>query len=250
MALELIAVGMETEIDREIRAWAMSEVLPWRMRCLCKGNLLRSGSSVKSSNEFVSRPHSAGYCGHRTKGARTRTLRCQKTLPNVLGLFEAVLRVYPSIPDTTFIMDIGDMPPPSRDTPIFQFQKPNGSSAILLPDIDFLGLDFYPQPGYADKIPYQEKTTSAIFVGGTSGQTNTVETVREPVAPRLQAGKHFRGHPDIHFLLTTLSRCENAEAEQALRDLGFGGPTVPWSEQFPHKFIILSTEMEQPVRGW
>ena len=206
---------------------------------LCKGDLFRRGSSVKSNSKFVSRPHSAGYCDHRTEAARTRTPRCPKTLPNVSWPFRsrcsAFIRQF-LIRCSSWTSAICRLH--AQDTPIFQFQKPNGSSAILLPDIDFLGLDFYHQPGYADKIPYQEKATSAIFVGGTSGQVNTVETVREPVAPRLQAGKHFRGHPDIHFLLTTLSRCQNAEAEQALRDLGFGGPTVPWSEQFPHKFII------------
>ncbi len=162
----------------------------------------------------------------------------QKRCQMYFGLFEEVLGAYPSIPDTMFIMDIGDMPTPSQDIPIFQFQKPTGSSAILLPDIDFIGLDYYHQPVVADNIPYQEKATSAIFVGGTSGQRNTVETVRAPVAPRLRIAKHFRGHPDIHVLLTTLTACENAEAEQALRDLGFGGPPIPWNEQFPHKFII------------
>jgi Glycosyl transferase family 90 len=233
-----IDIGMETEIDREIRAWAMSEVLPWRMRHLPKeafsATAARSRATIAAFVVCIRK----GAVSIESKAREFEHPDAKKRCQMYLGLFEAVLRVYPSIPDTMFILDIGDMPPPCGDTPIFQFQKPYGSSAILLPDIDFLGLDFYHQPGYADKIPYQEKTTSAIFVGGTSGQTNTVETVREPVAPRLQAGKHFRGHPDINFLLTTLSRCENAEAEQALRDLGFGGPTVPWSEQFPHKFII------------
>jgi hypothetical protein len=233
-----IDIGMETEIDREIRAWAMSEVLPWRMRRLARetfsATVTRSRATIAAFVVCIRK----GAVSIEPKARELEHPDAKKRCQMYLGLFEAVLRVYPSIPDTMFILDIGDMPAPCADTPIFQFQKPNGSSAILLPDIDFLGLDFYHQPGFADQIPYQEKATSAIFVGGSSGQTNTVETIRAPVAPRLQAAIHFRGHPDIHVLLTLLSRCENAEAEQALRDLGFGGPRVPWSEQFPHKFII------------
>ena len=91
-----------------------------------------------------------------------------------------------------FGQQIGDVPCfHAARIHLFQFQKPYGSSAILLPDIDFLGLDFYHQPGYVDQISYQDKATSAIFVGGSSGQTNTVETIREPVAQRLKAAIQF-----------------------------------------------------------
>ena len=163
MALELIAIGMETEIGREIRAWAMSEVLPWRMRRLAKETFCAAAArSRATTSSFLVRIQQ----GVVTIDPKLRELErpdAQKRCQMYLGLFESVLRVYPSIPDTMFIMDIGDMPAPCADTPIFQFQKPNGSSAILLPDIDFLGFDFYPQPAITDKIPYREKATSATL---------------------------------------------------------------------------------------
>jgi Glycosyl transferase family 90 len=149
-----------------------------------------------------------------------------------------VLEAHPAIPNTTFVLDVADRPVPNTNVPTFQFQKPAGSKSILIPDIDFLNWDYYEQPSVADTIPYAEKAISAIFVGSTSGQNNTVETVRSPVAPRLRAAKYFRGHPDIHFFLPNLCKCENAEAERSLRDLGFGGPKIPWSTQFGHRFII------------
>ena len=159
-------------------------------------------------SNFVRCSYPGWYRIGRTKAPRVRTSRRKKTLPNVPSPFRGGATRVPSIPDTMFIMDIGDMPSPSLDTPLFQFQKPRGSHSILLPDIDFIGLDYYHHSAVADRLLYQEKATSAIFVGGTSGQTNTVETIRTPVSPRLRVAKHFRGRPDIRVLLTTLSRCE------------------------------------------
>jgi hypothetical protein len=229
---------METEIDRNIRAWAMSEVMPWRMRRLADDAVphaaLQLNARSKTAFIYTVRDGSVSVEAKRSELALAHAeLRSQM----YLGFFQEVLRDYP-IPDTTFILDVDDMPQPSPTVPILQFQKPAGSFSILVPDIDFIGWNHYFQPDIVDTIAYDSKSVSAIFVGGTSGQTNTVETVLNPVAQRLLAAKYFRGHPDVHFYLTTLSRCANAEAEQALRDLGFGGPQIQWSEQFAHKFII------------
>jgi predicted O-methyltransferase YrrM len=230
---------METEVDRNIRAWAMSEVMPWRMRMLADEAVphaaLQLNARSKTAFIYVVRD---GNVSVEAKRSELALAHAERRSQMYLGFFQEVLRDYPSIPDTTFILDVDDMPPPRPTVPILQFQKPAGSFSILVPDIDFIGWNHYPQPAIVDAITYDSKAVSAIFVGGTSGQTNTVETVLNPVAQRLRAAKYFRGHSDVHFYLTTLSRCANVEAEQALRDLGFGGPPIQWSEQFAHKFII------------
>jgi hypothetical protein len=53
--------------------------------------------------------------------------------------------------------------------PTFCFQKVDGMTQILLPDIDFLANTFYVNDEFRDDIDYSENTCSAIFVGGTTG---------------------------------------------------------------------------------
>jgi hypothetical protein len=231
-------LAINADIDRNIHAWAMSEIMPWRMRCLA-GNLVPDAavqlSATRNMFKFTVRE---GGISVEPRSSQLAEAAADRRCRTYLGFFQEVLRAYPSIPDTMFILSVGDMAPLGLDTPFFQFQKPAGSSSILLPDVESIEMEYYHQPSLADNIPFAKKASSAIFVGGTSGQLNTVETVRNPVAQRLRAAKYFRGHSDVHFLLTSLAQCENAEAEQALRELGFGGQRIPWHEQFPHKFII------------
>jgi predicted O-methyltransferase YrrM len=229
---------METEIDRNIRAWAMSEIMPWRMRGLADNAIPQAALQLNATKTAFIYTVRDGSVYVEAKRSELALAGAERRSQMYLGFFQEVLRDHPSIPDTTFILDVDDMPLPRPTVPILQFQKPAGSFSILVPDIDFIGWNYYPQPAIVDTIAYDSKSVSAIFVGGTSGQTNTVETVLNPVAQRLRSAKYFRGRSDVNFYLTTLSRCENAEAEQALRDLGFGGPPIQWSEQFAHRFII------------
>lgn len=232
-----MCIGADTDIDRTIYSWAMAEVMPWRMQCIADSVIPDAAAKLNATETayiFTVREGGISVEPKRSKLANDADVRSRM----YLDFFRKVLGAYPAIPDTTFIVDVGDMPPPRPNVPTFQFQKPSGAFSILLPDIDFMGWNYYHQAGIVDTAPYAEKALSAIFVGGTSGQMNTAETVRNPVASRLRTAKHFRGHPDIQFLLPKLCQCENSEAERALRDLGFGGPPIPWSEQFGHKFII------------
>jgi hypothetical protein len=230
-------VDTDTDIDRKIHSWAMAEVMPWRMRCIAASAIPDAAAELNTTETAYTFTIREGGISVESKLGKFANVAHPRSRIH-LDFFHEVLRVYPSIPDTTFILDIGDMPPPSPNVPAFQFQKPAGAFSILLPDIDFIGWNYYTLAVIVDTAHYAEKALSAIFVGGTSGQLNTVETVRNPVASRLRSAKYFRGHPDIRFLLPKLCQCANPEAERALRDLGFGGPPIQWSEQFGHKFII------------
>lgn len=230
--------AMNADIDRNIHAWAMSEIMPWRMRCLAADVVPDAAAQLSAARNMFKFTIREGRISVEPISSQLAEVVADRRSRTYLGFFQEVLRAYPSVPDTMFFVCVGDMAQPGFDTPFFQFQKPAGSSSILLPDVEFIELEYCHQPALTDNIPYSKKALSAIFVGGTSGQLNTVETVRNPVAQRLRAAKYFRGHPDVHFLLTSLAQCEDTEAEQALRDLGFGGPRIPWPEQFQHKFII------------
>src|SRR5271156_5020918 len=107
-----IDIRMETEIDREIRAWAMSEVLPWRMRHLPKEAFSATAARSRATIAAFVVSIRKGAVSIEPKAREFEHPDAKKRCQMYLGLFEAVLGVYPSIPDTMFILDIGDMPPP------------------------------------------------------------------------------------------------------------------------------------------
>lgn len=156
-----------------------------------------------------------------------------------LAFFQDVVREHRLDIDTTFVLDVGDGGLESTVLPVFLFQKPQGSTAVLIPDIDFLGQQFYERDEYADARAYADKSTSAVFVGSTTGAIYTQESVRALAPPRLHAAEYFRNKPDVTFMLTHLVQCDSPETEALLRSMGFGdGRYVKWREQFRHKLVL------------
>jgi len=141
--------------------------------------------------------------------------------------------------DTRFALNVRDEVPEIVRAPIFGVQKPAGSDVVLLPVIDFLVCDFYIYENFDDPFTYDQKSTSAIFVGSTTGCLYTEEIVRSLAAPRLRAAVYFKNKPRVHFLLPQITQCNSKETEELLRKMGFGnGPRIPWKSQMAHKFII------------
>lgn len=141
--------------------------------------------------------------------------------------------------ETSFAIDVSDSGYPDGRAPVFSFQKPSGSNAVLFPDIDFLALNFYAQEDTKDLLEYEQKNCSAIFVGSTSGASNTAEVVRNLTSPRLRIAEYFRNNPYVHVHLPLVVQCDNAETEKLLREMGYGdGRRIPWREQFRHKFML------------
>lgn len=141
--------------------------------------------------------------------------------------------------ETVIAIDIGDKPHARVDTPIFGFQKERSSPAILLPDIDFLRENFYRNPAFLDQTPYEQKSTSAIFVGSTSGGgLITMQAVRNLSVPRIRSAVYFKGNQDVEFRLPAIVQCDSVETEDLIRSLGICGDRVAYVAQFHHKFII------------
>jgi hypothetical protein len=131
-----------------------------------------------------------------------------------------------------------DGPFETATAPIFAFQKPPGSHAILLNDPDFISNAFYPRVPCADPYPYDRKIDKAVFVGATTGAMHTEESVAELRDPRLRAGVAFRDSQEVDFKLPKITQCTTEAAAERIRALGFGHGQYDWGYQFGYKFMI------------
>jgi len=160
------------------------------------------------------------------------------------GFFQRILNSSQIPLETIFAVCVRDEPKMEvLDYPLFSFEKSRGSNLILLPDIDFLNSDFYISEKYADKKQFCEKSTTAVFVGATTG-AERIDGIRvilkEKIKnlPRIKSALFFKDHPDVIFELPKVVHAKSAEVEEEIRRLDLGGAIREWSEQFDHKFII------------
>jgi hypothetical protein len=156
-----------------------------------------------------------------------------------LNFIQSVVITYQLDFETSFAFDVPDGGMASDNAPVFVFQKPIGSDTVLFPDIDFLLGQFHTYPDVTDQDSYDEKETSAIFVGSTTGANITEDVARYLRSPRLKAANYFFDHPLVQFFLPSIVQCESDEARQLLEQMGFGsGKKISWRAQLKHKFLI------------
>ncbi len=123
--------------------------------------------------------------------------------------------------------------------PIFSLQRSDDQTWLLLPDIDFLSLDFYEDARFKDTLPYARKVARAVFAGATSGGTNTVQRILAATLPRLRAAAFFNGRLDVDFRLPNIVQCDGDEARKLLEAQPYcQRPVLQWSEQFHSRFLI------------
>ncbi|WDF72762.1 glycosyl transferase family 90 [Novosphingobium sp. KACC 22771] len=157
--------------------------------------------------------------------------------PWYLHLFRMVLAEGNFLFEGTLAMSLEDLAEESKDFPIFSFQKKFGSNLILLPDIDTLQFNFY-EDAQDDTRQYDDKSSSGIFIGATTGMAHSEESVAALVSQRLRSGVFFRDKPEVEFRLPMICQCLTPEAHQAIEALGFGVGPGDWAEQFEHKFLL------------
>jgi hypothetical protein len=152
--------------------------------------------------------------------------------------FEDVIREHCPDLECRLAMSMDDRAPTSMTSsfPIFAFQKPRGSHAILLPDIDAIEQDFYINE--RDPLFYADKINKAVFVGSTTGMTHTLKSVHALSNERLRLGKYFQNAPNVTFHLPNIVQCDSSETEDAIRALGFGSGTLSWQQQFRYRFLL------------
>lgn len=139
--------------------------------------------------------------------------------------------------DVVLAIDLEDGGFASDTAPIFVIQKLAGSSSVLLPHHEFILTGFH--EACRDEIAYRDKSLQASFIGATTGGGDdiSVDSVRNLGFPRLRSAMYFKNHPFVDFRLTKIVQC-SPEAEQLLREMGFGTGERKFEEQFVGKFII------------
>jgi len=151
--------------------------------------------------------------------------------------FAAVVREFCPAVECRLAMSMDDKPFEPSTVPLFSFQKLRGSHAVLLPDIDAIEHRFY--VGVADDtIPYTQKVNKAVFVGSTTGEIHTLQSVQALKNQRLKLGVFFQGNPDVIFKLPNVAQCDSPATEQAIRALGFGTGAMNWQQQLTYRFLL------------
>lgn len=157
---------------------------------------------------------------------------------NYQQFLQAVVKNYCPDLETRIAIFLADRGVPDADVPIFSFQKPYDSRAVLMPDIDLLVGGFDTIAGFRDPFTYMDKSCTATFAGSTTGAMINEQTAHEMSLPRLRSAMFFRDHPAVDFRLPAIVQA-NAAATAILRGKGIGdGVTVPWKEQCRHRFLI------------
>ena len=160
--------------------------------------------------------------------------------PLYLKFLNEVVSEYCADLETDVLLHVGDGGVTRESVPIFAFQKHVGANAILMPDVDFLEMDFYEsQRDLLDEAEYNSKSCSAVFAGSTTGKKITKTMIQERQLPRLRSALFFKDEPSVDFRLPVITRDTPDDAKAALWELGFGrGDRLSYPDQFGHKFII------------
>ncbi|MCX7099439.1 MAG: glycosyl transferase family 90 [Methylococcales bacterium] len=134
------------------------------------------------------------------------------------------------------------------NVPTFSFQKDIFENGFLLPDIDFLDLDFYKDNRFNfDEKEFCQKKNSAIFVGSTTGapyldgvgRFYDKDTIIKGLIPRVNSALYFKESEIVNFYLPSIVQSKDNEARDYLKNLGFGDDIrISYQDQFKHKFII------------
>jgi hypothetical protein len=150
---------------------------------------------------------------------------------------EAVLRRSQALDSFDMALDVTDLPEDSSAFPIFSFQKQRGAHNLLLPDVDFFHSKWYPKEH--DELSFDAKAHSACFVGSSTGNWHTVESIRKLTSRRLQMADYFHQHPRVVFRIANAAQCLSEEAKTCLMSQRYFSSYVSWEEQLRHRFLIV-----------
>jgi hypothetical protein len=229
------------QIKDTLIGWVGKELAPWRDQGLRRGDLEERLRLLASQSRqlylFQFEPGQVRLLPSTLmpKGRAAHHLRP----PFYLRLFTAALAYLP--PDFSALICVGlsDGLHSNLNAPIFCFQRTAGQSYLLLPDIDFLVAQYHQAEELQDTLAYDDKRTSAVFAGGTSGGVITEQVARNCSLPRLRAARFFTGNPRVDFRLPKIGRFLPPPVKDILASYPFCQvPRLSYQEQFAHKFML------------
>ncbi|NJM92799.1 MAG: hypothetical protein HC861_09405 [Rhodospirillaceae bacterium] len=222
---------------RLMQGWVQAQIDPWRDRKTCRQTL----EDLENANDglFLLSFSGEGVSYREKPVANTQQklfARRAKRYANMLG---EVYATYCQGLRYDVMLCVHDTLPGRFDVPIFHFQKPSGSSAILLPDVDFIGSQYYDAPRWKDDIPFFDKTDTAIFVGSTTGGGLITEAALQAnQVPRINAAIYFKRNPRVTFKLPNICHYADEATRDMLASLDLGSERIPWKEQFRSKLLL------------
>lgn len=232
----------EKTTDATIRLWATRELAPWLANPIDRQDAAREFSNLDAKRRpitlFRIQDGHVTITGKTPTDPATTDGYARRAFLYRDLLQEAAAATATNL-DLLLCASMDDAPIPHPRLPVFAFQKLAGARQVLLPDIDFLIHQYYAGAHFQDSIPYDQKRIQAYFVGSMTGGRITEEAIRNLTLPRLGAGQHFHGNPDITYELHLLGDFESEQAKRLAENLPFCGQTPrPWGEHFEHRFLI------------
>lgn len=233
-----------TEIDgwsATLHGWAMREMAPWRLRGVNRIDAERFCEKLNVEHSWAAAYRFAnGDASLVPRGdGRARAPGHERRAELYSNFFKEVARILPPAFETTILVNLDDQCWEDFEFPIFCFQKRRGAVNPLVPDIDFLGGAFYEGPLFSDQLLYRDKSSTAVFTGGTSGGLITEAVARTLSLPRLRAANFFQDSDRVDFRLPAITQAAVPAARKILENMPFCcKPRVEWPEQLRHKFII------------
>lgn len=235
---------MRPEVDR----WADRELAPWQSNDLSRNEaeaqLLAVAALDRSvciytidGSQVAYHPEMAVLCPHLMREDNPLGLRAVLYRDH----FAEALRAYGVEGRAVIGMQVDDLYGRPVKTPLLAFQKPRGSRAILVPDIDFLASRYYQDEDnkFLDRTSFADKQHRGMFVGSTTGNPElTQDLVARGKNARIKAAVYFRGNPRVVFDLPNIVQCDTAATVDMIRALDIQGVPRSWQEQLDSRYLL------------
>lgn len=160
----------------------------------------------------------------------------RKRVNHYRTLLSEVARLHPQRHRALLALDLRDIPMACDEWPIFGFQKPNGASNLLLPDVDFFHHRWY--LGDSDPLRYEDKSISACFVGSSTGAPLDADAVHRHASERLHLAFSFVGDERVVFKIAHAAHCDTDETRRLLMAQPYFSAPMGWAEQLRHRFLL------------
>lgn len=230
---------MKAETKRVLSDWVLQEVAPWAGVSLTfdiyRRELLKFNEAAAHLVVFIIHDGSVEVMPklvtQETEKYRVRVELYRDLLTAATSSLEEGLSLFVPICIADHAFD-------RLPLPVFSFQKLKGDNNILLPDVDFMGWNYYENDDQRDVIKYSDKLNRAAFVGATTGAMIGHQDIDNLAVPRIRAAEYFKGSDLVRFELSEIVQCESDDVIRRLEGMGYGRGRISWQEQLKNKFLI------------
>lgn len=242
MTEQLISISEEDRIQ-VIRDWAFHQVKPWSLG-------VKSEISKESYQKFLSNINENSHnvfivdFNNGIITVRPKNNPHVAALPGsleyirikiYLDFISAVVNSYQLNECFTIALCVGDIYHDTIDFPVFGFQKKPASRLILMPDPDFMQLNFYQETSIEED--HNNKLEEVVFCGSSTGKMLSVSDILSDNSERLRYAEYFRAHQNITVKIGAATQCLSDEAREMLERKSYF-QSISWNDQLKRKYIL------------